>query len=578
VHSSHLGCSNLLVGAKASGTGSPQIAYTSDAGFQYGGTGHYPAGRHPAGTMRPIYNEDSGTYAGQIPEAPETYNAIAYHGGMNEHQLAISETTFGGLSILGGQKGLIDYGTLMDLALQRCKTAREAITFIDQILKDHGYASSGESISIADTKEVWLMELVSKGAGEKGAVWVARRVPDDGVCSHANQARIRTWPRDDPENAMFANDTVSFAVSKGLFPAHADPLTFSFSDVYDPVDFTGARLGEARAYNMLKEVSKDASFAPNYLDYAQGYNLTNRMPLFVTAEAGSVTLNTTSWLMRTRFTGTWFDERSDVGAGPYHAEYRARPLLWSSGGKKYLNERTVGVQQNAFHFVANPRANVPAALGGILWNGCDDQSLSVRFPIYTVSTELAPTWVESAESNRTVFKMRSSHWAFNLVANFAYFQWSAVAPVVQGKIVAYEEMLFKNVAEKDTAVLAMIKNGGASKEDVAKTLTEFSVQAGDKLVDDWNTFFGELFVRFSDGFDASVMPRAAAPGAPTGYARGGTSTVQVKEPGYDQSWYDRIAADAGEKYHVPGGGDGGGDGDAAPLLNPRLSKDRLRFM
>ena len=262
----------------------------------------------------------------------------------------------------------------------------------------------------------------------------------------------------------------------------------------------------------------------------------------------------------------------------YHAEYRVRPLLWSSGGKKYLNERTVGVQQNAFHFVANPRANVPAALGGILWNGCDDQSLSVRFPIYTVSTELAPTWVESAESNRTVFKMRSSHWAFNLVANFAYFQWSAVAPVVQGKIVAYEEMLFKNVAEKDTAVLAMIKNGGASKEDVAKTLTEFSVQAGDKLVDDWNTFFGELFVRFSDGFDASVMPRAAAPGAPTGYARGGTSTVQVKEPGYDQSWYDRIAADAGEKYHVPGSGDGGGDGDAVPLLNPRLSKDRLRFM
>ena len=382
-------CSNLLIGKDTSGTGSPQIAYTSDAGFQYGASttahrchachclphreyltasltaasltaasrtaasrtaasrtaasrtaaslaavGHYAGGRHAPGTMRDVYNEDSGAYTGQIPEAALTFNALAYHGGMNEHQLAISETTFGGLGSLGGQGGLIDYGTLMDLALQRCKTAREAITFIDSILKEHGYASSGESISIADTTEVWLLEIVSKGAGERGVVWVARRVPDDSACSHANQARIRTWPRD-PDQAMWANDTVAFAVRKGLYPKDADPLEFSFSDTFCPVDFSGARLAEARAYNMLKEITDDPGFASQYLDYAQGYNLTNRMPLFVRAKA-PVSVNDTSWLMRTRFEDTWFDERKDVGAGPYHAEYRARPLLWKSGGKQYV--------------------------------------------------------------------------------------------------------------------------------------------------------------------------------------------------------------------------------------------------
>jgi dipeptidase len=218
------------------------ISYTSDAGFQYGAMGHYPAADHVAGTMRDVFNEDSGSYSGQIPEAAHTYNAIAYHGGMNEHQLAISETTFGGLHSLGGQKGIIDYGSLMDLALQRCKTAREAITFMTGILAEYGYSSSGESFSIADTTEVWLMEVVSKGVGEKGVVWVARKVPDDGACSHANQARIRTWPRDD--TSMWANDTISFAVKKGLYPKDADPLAFSFSDTFAPVDFAGARLGE----------------------------------------------------------------------------------------------------------------------------------------------------------------------------------------------------------------------------------------------------------------------------------------------------------------------------------------------
>ena len=536
-------CSNMLVGRSASASGSPQIAYTSDAGFQYGGMGHYPAADHPAGTMRDVFNEDSGAYSGQIAEAPHTYNAVAYHGGMNEHQLAISETTFGGLAALHGQKGLIDYGTLMDLALQRCRTAREAIRFIGEILSEYGYASSGESISIADATEVWLMELVSKGAGEKGVVWVARKVPDDSACSHANQARIRTWPRDD-KVAMWANDTVSFAVKKGLYPEDADPLQFSFSDTFCPVDFAGARLAEARVYNMLKEVTDDPSFASDYLSYAQGYNLTNRMPLFVKAKA-PLTVNDTSWLMRTRFTGTWFDERKDVGAGASHAEYRQRPLMWTSNGTKFVNERTVGVQQNAFHFVANPRVeytNTP--IGGVIWSGCDDQSLAVRFPAYASSTALPPTWIEGPTQNRTVFKMRSSHWAFNMVANFAYAHWETVLPVVQAKIVATEASFASELAAMDATAKALLHGPGGSRAKAIEALTAFTVRTGDDLVDEWNAFFGELFVRFSDGFDASAKPRSAKQTIEPTYIKGGTSTVDVQEKGYSAD----VSASAPDSY------------------------------
>lgn len=565
-----LGCSNLLIGKDASETGSPQLAYTSDAAWQYGGVGHYAAARHAKGTMRQIFNEDTGAYAGEITEAAETYNVVGFHGGMNEHQLAISETTFGGLKSLSGQNGLIDYGTLMDLALQRCKTARQAIMFIDEITREYGYASSGESVSIADTKEVWLMELISKGAGETGIVWVARRIPDDSACSHANQARIRTWPRDD--TSLWANDTVSFAQSKGLYPKDADPLAFSFSDTFHPVDFLGARLCEARVYNMLSQITRDATFATQYLDYAQGYNLTNRMPLFVKAKArGAVSVNDTAWLMRTRFQGTWFDETGlktpDVGAGAYHAEYRASPLTWSSGGKKYISERTVSVQYNAFHFVAVPRADVPAPIGGVIWYGVDDQALSCRFPLYSASTTVPATWLEGPQQNRTVFKMRSSHWAFNLVANYAYSHWDAIFPYVQARIVAKEAQYGRDQAAMDVTAAEILKKSGAS--EALEALTAFGMRTGDALVEEWNALFGELFVRFSDGVNASAIPRPAPPPGSPAYTRGGTSTVSTEAMGYDEAWYARIVKDAGQKYHIPEG---------IEIMNPRLSEERLQFM
>eukprot|EP01062_Namystynia_karyoxenos_P031568 TRINITY_DN23419_c0_g1_i1.p1 TRINITY_DN23419_c0_g1~~TRINITY_DN23419_c0_g1_i1.p1 ORF type:complete len:570 (+),score=157.83 TRINITY_DN23419_c0_g1_i1:77-1786(+) len=553
-------CTNLLISARASETGSPQIAYTSDEGAEFGALRHYPAADHPPGTMRDIWDQDSGRYLGQIPEAAHTYNVVGYTGGMNEHQLAIGETTFGGLKSLQGQEGaLVDYETLMTLALQRARTAREAIRVMDELVQKYGYASSGESFSIADTKEVWIMEMIGKGPGEKGAVWVARLVPDGWACSHANQARIRTWPRD-TSVALWADDVVSFAKRKGLYPADADPLKFSFSDTFAPVDFFGARMGEARAWSILKELSDDPGFGDRYLDYAQGYNVSNRMPLFVRTSR-AVAVNESMWLMRNRFTGTWFDERNDVGAGPFHAEYRQRPLLWHAEGKTYVNERTVGVQQNAWHMFAMPRADVPAPIGGILWFGVDDQSLSVRTPVYASSTAVPSSWQRDiGRVDRTHFSFNSADWVFNLVSNFAYSRWSAVYPVVQERIVATENAHWRGVFAADKAAIEILKNEGAAA--ATAYLTNFSVTTAEKLVQDWLVFFGELFARFRDGFDCQYQKPAGPKDIPA---------ASCAEPGYDDAWRGRIVADAGAHYR-------GRNASGPDLVDARLHDSRRKHM
>ena len=338
------GCTNILVSRGASADNSTQLSYNADSGSLYGSLGHYPAADHPPGALREIWDWDGSFYLGSIPEVSHTYNVV---GNANEHGLIIGETTFGGLEALGGAGtgAIMDYGSLIWVTLQRAKTARAAIAIMDSLCQTYGYASEGESFSIADGEEVWLMELIGKGK-EKGAVWVAQRVPEGYIGSTANQARITTFPRDDPANCLFAKDVVSFAQSHGLFPKDASEASFSFSDTYDPVTFGGVRLGEARVWNIFQPASGGAF--GEYLDYAQGKNLSHRMPLFARV-AHKLTVNDTMELMRTHFEDTWFDtrglSRDDVGAGSGNSAYRWRPLQWSSGGKHYVNERTVGVQQ-----------------------------------------------------------------------------------------------------------------------------------------------------------------------------------------------------------------------------------------
>jgi dipeptidase len=310
-------CTNYLITPGATTDGSAFISYAADSGSLYGTLGFYPAGDHPSTARRECYDWDSGNYLGSIPEAAHTYNVV---GNVNEHQLTITETTFGGLGQFSSQKGaIIDYGSLIWITLQRAKTAQEAITVMDELMQKYGYASDGESFSIGDPNEVWIMEVMSKGEGELGSVWVAQKIPDGYVSGHANQARIRTFIQNDPSTSRFAHDVIDFARKKNLY--NGTDAEFSFSDTYDPVSFVSARMCEARVWNMFRQVAAESDFENEYLDYVKGENLTNRMPLYIKPKE-KISLNDTFWFMRGHYENTYFDMSVDVGAGPFQSIYR----------------------------------------------------------------------------------------------------------------------------------------------------------------------------------------------------------------------------------------------------------------
>ena len=416
------GCTNLLVSSGASDDGSTILAYNADSGELYGSVGHYPARTHGPNATREVWDWDDAVFLGTIPEASKTYNVV---GNANEVGLVMGETTFGGVRQLDshGSGGIMDYGSLIWIALQRCETCREAIELIDALVQRHGYASDGESFSCVDGKEAWLMELIGKGRFEKGAVWVATRVPDGAVLAHANQARTTTFAMDDPENVMYSPDVVSFARKVGLYPADAEAFpdaAFDFSAAYDPVTFSGARHGEARVWDIYRHVAGADAMAP-YLEYARGFNLTTRMPLFVypaatadaatgasgdgglrggssrtsektRAKARKISVSDVMAFMRTRLEDTWFDtrgvHRSDVGAGSGHSAYRWRPLMWHAAGQPegaastFVNERTVATQQTSWNFVAASRSWLPKPIAAIQWWAPDDSATALRVPIY----------------------------------------------------------------------------------------------------------------------------------------------------------------------------------------------------
>ena len=376
-------CSNLLVTPGATEDGTSMITYNADSAALYGQLYHYPASTNENGTMRKVWDWDTGVYLGDIEEAPETYNVV---GNVNEWGLSIGETTFGGLAELneGQDAALIDYGSLIWITLQRSKTAREAITVAGQLMATYGYASEGESFSIADPNEVWVMEIIGKGKNELGAVWVARKIPDGYVSGHANQARITTFPLHSPDECIYAEDVVTFAQEKGYYPETAAAEDFSFSDVYDPVTFEGARFCEARVWSFFGNITSKA-WADSYEDYALGYNLTNRMPLWV-EPTKKLSLEDVQNHMRNHFENTALTMAEDVGAEGYASPYRSHPLTWENGGKTYINERPIGTQQTGWNFVAQLRSSMPRQFSGILWFGVDDAATTARFPVYGCAT------------------------------------------------------------------------------------------------------------------------------------------------------------------------------------------------
>ena len=372
-------CTNLIVGKKASVDGSTIVSYSADSYGMYGFLYHAEAGMHEKDEMVKIYEWDTGKYLGEIPQARQTYNVI---GNMNEYQVAIGETTFGGREELADPTALIDYGSLIYLALQRARTAREAIKVMTDLVKEYGYYSEGESFTIADPNEVWIMEMIGKGPGVTGAVWVAVRIPDDCIAAHANQSRIHQFDLNDKENVMYSPDVISFAREKGYF----DGLNkdFSFADAYNPLDFSGLRFCEARVwsyYNMFTDRGNE------FLLYIQGETMTP-MPLYVKPNR-KISVQDIQNAMRDHYEGTPLDISQDFGAGAYHTPYRITPLSFEVNGVKYFNERPISTQQSAWVFVAQMRENLPDAIGGVFWFGTDDANMTVFVPIYCC-TDLVP--------------------------------------------------------------------------------------------------------------------------------------------------------------------------------------------
>ncbi len=493
-------CTNYIVTKGASKTGACIISYAADSHVLYGELYHYPATKNEAGTKRVVQDWDSGKILGEIPEVDEIYNVV---GNMNEYNLAIGETTFGGREELYDSTGIIDYGSLIYIALQRAKTAREAIKVMTDLVANYGYYSSGESFSIADPNEVWILELIGKGSEikynakkkpfAKGAVWVAVRIPDGYVSGHANQARIQTFPLADGKKSItasqmkknfpataevvYADDVIDFARACGYYKGL--DKDFSFSDTYNPVDFGGARFCDARVWSFFKEVNGDMM---QYLDYAMGDNLINRMPLYIKPNR-VLGVDDIAAAMRDHYEGTPMDMTKDAGAGAYALPYRWRPMTWQLDSVNYIHERATATQQTGFWFVAECRAPF-----GVFWFGVDDASTSCLTPIYSCSTRV-PECFSQGNGDMLTYSPTAAFWLFNRVTNFAYLRYNAMS----ADIVKVQQEFEKESMEQ-VANMKLVDDGSE-----VKVLTDYSVSRAEEMMRRWVKLDQYLMVKYIDG-------------------------------------------------------------------------------
>ena len=561
-------CTNVLVTKGASTDGSNMVSYAADSHQLYGELYYAPAGVWKAGDMRQINEWDTGKYLGMIPQVGRTYQRV---GNMNEHQLIIAETTYGGRPELEDPKGVMDYGSLIYVALERAKTAREAIDIIVDLANTYGYYSSGESFSLADKDEVWVMDLIGKGPDNKGIVWVARRVPDGYICAHANQARISTFPLNDPENCIYAPDVITFAREKGYF--NGEDKDFSFCDAYAPLDFSGMRGCEARAwsaFNILcdgkftyldengNEVTADAY---DYIDYAMGWDKTKRFPLFV-KPSRKISVKNVADVMRDHYEGTPMDMTVDAGAGGNALPYRWRPMGFEHEGKKYVNERAIATQQTGFWFVGQSRGWLPDEIGGVNWFGCDDAATSYLTPIYTSTYEI-PESFRVGNGNMITYSPTSAFWMTNRVANACYKAYNIMFPTVDAAIDAWEAEMAEAVAKADQEALALYnaaaekprkqikRNNKAGKvvdpyTSVREYLTRFSVDNAQKIFEKWVALEQLLLVKFIDGNvkaqneDGSFVTNEHTDCIP----------AKITQPGYTDKWKEVTAKDHGTVIEV----------------------------
>jgi dipeptidase len=555
-------CTNYLVTKGASTDGSTMVSYAADSHIRYGELYWRPAADWPEGTMVTLYDRGTAKPLGEIPQVPHTYQVIGF---MNEHQVAIGETTFDGRPELHDTTGIVDYGSLMFLALQRAGTAREAIMVIAELVEQFGYASTGESFSIGDPNEVWIMEIIGKGTrlelnkkaktmmnADRGAVWVAVRIPDGYISAHANHARITQFPLDNgrtsissknfkllnqPEiEVIYSHDVISFARRKGYFTGKDDE--FSFSDVYAPLNFGAARFCELRVWAMFNHVN---SGMQKYFDYAAGAIEKERMPLYIKPDR-KLNVQDLMNFKRDYLQGTELDMSQDIGAGPYGLPYRWRPLTWKHEGEEYFNERVTVTQQTGFSFIAQMRNWLPDHIGGIFWFGVDDAGSTVYMPFYC-GIQKVPHCVAEGNGDMLTYSETAAFWVFNRVAHFAYLFYNRVMPDLKKLQHDLENRFAGEIPEIDEKALALYKTDPVKGREV---LTAYSAETAESTVNSWRELGEFLLVKYLDGNvkkekDGELLRN------PWGYP------LSPSFPGYPESWKQQVIEKTGDKLKTPAG-------------------------
>ena len=474
-------CTSLIATRGASADGSSMITYAADSHTLYGELYNQPAADHAKGAMRKIFDWDSGSYRGEIPEVSHTYATI---GNMNEHGLTIAESTWGGRPELEGS-GLIDYGSLIYITLQRAKTAREAIKVMTDLVNEYGYGSEGESFSIADPEEVWVMELIGKGQKDKGAVWVARRVPDGYISGHANHARIHKFPLHDAET-IYSPDVIEFARQQGYFSGKDED--FDFSRAYAVTDAGALRGCDARVWSYFNRFAEGG--VDDYLPWIlEGKG--EPMPLWFKA-GRKLSADDLKWMMRDHFEDTPLDMTKDIGAGPFDVPYRWRPMTFTVDSVEYTHERAIATQQTGFSFVSSMNADRPEAMKGILWFGVDDANTCVYVPVFN-STETVPFQLAHGNGDMYDLSWDAMFWVNNYVANQAYNRYSQMIPDIRKVQSGLETDMEEAVAEAQANVKGMpYKEAQANLQQLTNYWTA-------KATKDYKTLGDYLLVKYLDG-------------------------------------------------------------------------------
>mgnify|MGYP001391973784 FL=1 len=525
-------CTNFIVGKKASADGSVICSYNADDYGLFIGLCHYPAGKHEKGSVRKIYDWDTNVYHGQIPEAEVTYNVI---GNINEYQVSIGETTFGGREELVDTTGILDYGSLIYIALQRSKTAREAIKVMTTLTDKYGYCSGGETFTICDPNEAWIMEMIGKGPGRKGTVWVAVRIPDDAICAHANQSRIRTFNQKDKKNVMFSKDCITFAREKGWFSGK--DADFSFCEAYAYPDFSGRRFCEARVWSFFNHFSTDME---RYLPYAEGkVKDAEPMPLWIKPNR-KVSVQDIQECMRDHYEGTPFSLDKDPGQGVWNMPYRPTPLTYKVDGKEYFNERPTSTQQTAFSYVAQLRSWLPRQIGGVLWFGNDDGNMVAYTPVYCGNTS-QPECYNTKGADAVTFSMKNAFWVCNWVSNMVYPRYSLMFGSLRSVRDSLETSYFSAQAEIERKAMVLYDENPSLAIDF---LTDYSIDKAQQMIDRWRQLGTYLIVKYND---MAIKPDEDGRFIRTETGLGAT----VERPGFPENVAREIVKSSGDRYAVP---------------------------